>query len=544
MLLFLSCLVVSYLSRLANCSPEVTLGLTSLSGASFPDLGVEFFGGIPFAEPPVGQLRFAPPVVKLNPGDTTFDATSFGAACSQFETSTEGLDISEDCLSINVFRPIGLDPSSQVAVMVWVFGGGFLDGAGSSFNGSAIVAQSLERGTPTIYVNLNYRLGPFGFPQGTEAEQKNALNLGHKDVLAALTWVRENIGAFGGDKDKVTVFGQSAGAIIISQLLLNPEFNLARAAILESGSPASASLFNGSRREDDWQQFVSAVPECEGAQPGCTFECLRSASFETIVAAAGTALDIIQEEFPFCPTIDGHGGIIPDLPSVLFARGQFSKIPIITGTNMDEGTLFTPSTFSSSEQLREWLFLNTTPSTISTVTLDEDIDTILELYPDVPALGSPFGTGNETFGLNSEYKRASAVLGDLSFQSLRRQTAQIRSQQGAKVFAYLFTDPQPEDPPSLGVEHGSEVLYVYGVAPNGPASVVLSHNMIDYWLSFANSLNPNDGLGNSSRTLWTEYTPSSENVLQLNSEDLVMIPDTYRAKQIGFINANPVAFRH
>ncbi|KAI5122705.1 hypothetical protein M0805_009758 [Coniferiporia weirii] len=544
MLLFLPCLALSCLFCLALCSPEVTLDHTVLSGASYPDLGLEFFGGIPFAEPPVGQLRFAPPVVKLSPGGKTFDATSFGASCSQFKTSTAGLDISEDCLSINVFRPVGLDPSSQVAVMVWVYGGGFMAGAASSFNGSAIVAQSLERRTPTIYVNLNYRLGPLGFPQGTEAEQKNALNLGHKDVLAALTWVRKNIGAFGGDKDKVTVFGESAGAMILSQLLLNPEFNLARAAILESGSPASAYLFKGSRREDDWQQFVSAVPECKSARPGSTFECLRSASFETIVTAGNTALDIIQEGFPFCPNIDGHGGIIPDLPSVLFARDRFSKIPVIMGTNKDEGTPFTPPTFNSSEQIREWLFLNSTPSAVSTQVLNDNIDTVLELYPDVPALGSPFGTGNETFGLSSEFKRMSAILGDMSFQSLRRASAKIRSRQGAKVFAYLFTDPQLEGTPSLGVGHGSELPYVYGTAPNGPASVVLSHNMIDYWLSFANSLDPNDGHGNASRTLWTQYTPSSENVLQLDSEDLVMIPDTYRAKQIAFINANPVAFRH
>ena len=143
---------------------------------------------------------------------------------------------------------------------------------------------------------------------------------------------------------------------------------------------------------------------------------------------------------------------------------------------------------------------------------------ILQLYPDDPALGSPFGTGNETFGLNPEFKREAAVMTDVAFAALRRNMSQVSSANGISVFSYLFTDPQPSSgEPFLGSTcqttlrffvqlrsvlvafHGSEVVYVYGAAPNGPASVVLSRTMIEYWISFATSLTPNDGLGNASR---------------------------------------------
>ncbi|KAH8111494.1 esterase 1 [Phellopilus nigrolimitatus] len=535
------------LARFAASLPVVQLGNTTLLGAAFPELQQEFFGGIPFAEPPIGNLRFAPPVAKLNPGVAELNASQFGAACSQLGSNASAPDVSEDCLTINVFRPasLNLTTGNGIPVMAWVYGGGFLDGFASTFNASAIVLQSIERGTPIIYVNFNYRLGPLGFPQGTEAEQRGALNLGNKDVLAALQWVRENIGAFGGDKEKVTVFGESAGSIIISQLLLDPNFNLARAAILESGSVATAPLFNASRRDPDWQLFASVVPECADAAVGDTFDCLRSASFETIVNASNVALSLIQEEFPFLPVIDGPGGIIPDLPSKLFPNGEFAHIPFIAGTNLDEGTLFIPPTLNSSALLSTWLVANTTPTTVPPAKYHAVIDTILELYPDILALGSPFGTGNDTFGLNSEFKRASAVQGDISFQSLRREWTQAASLQGVKVFAYLFTDPQTSSgAPQLGVSHGSEIAYVYGIAPNGPESVTLSHNMIDYWVSFANSLDPNDDHGNTTRTLWAQYTPTSESVLELNGENLTMIPDTYREKQISFLNAHPLAIRH
>lgn len=133
------------------------------------------------------------------------------------------------------------------------------------------------------------------------------------------------------------MFGQSAGSIIISQLLLNPSFNLARAAILESGLPATQTLQDPTRRQADWDTFVSEVSECKGVSPLNAFDCLRSASSEAIFNAGNTALSSIQEQFPFSPVIDGLGGIVPDFPSKLYAAGHFAKLPIMTGNCLDEG---------------------------------------------------------------------------------------------------------------------------------------------------------------------------------------------------------------
>lgn len=125
----------------------------------------------------------------------------------------------------------------------------------------------------------------------------------------------------------------------ISELLLDPNFSLARGAILESGYAASPFLFNATRRQADWNLFVSFVPECANASTTDNFQCLRSASADTILNAANASLSIIQEHFPFSPNLDGPNGIIPDLPSKLYAEGHFSRIPRIAGTNLDEGQL-------------------------------------------------------------------------------------------------------------------------------------------------------------------------------------------------------------
>ncbi|THH03528.1 hypothetical protein EW145_g6183 [Phellinidium pouzarii] len=532
------------------CSAEVVLGGSTVHGLSLPLLNQEQFAGIPFAEPPVGELRFKPPVLRLNPNVTSLDATQFGASCSQFISGGSktlefpNLAVSEDCLFINVFRPAGLNTSSNLPVMVWIYGGGFFEGSSTTFNASALVAQSIERDTPIVYVSLNYRLGPLGFPQGDEAASKGALNLGLKDIVAGLNWVRENIGAFGGDREKVTIFGQSAGSIMISQLFLNSSFDLARAAIMESGAAATAFSFNASRDESNWALFVAGVPECVGTAANDTFACLRAASFDTTVNAADSVYAESPGGFPFLPVGDGPGGLIPDVPSTLYAQGRFSRLPFIAGNVLDEGTDFVPSAVNSTAEIRDELLLNTSPSTVSDAEHAEVIERILELYPDIPALGSPYGTGNETFGLSSQYKRTASVVGDLAFQSLRRSWTQTAVAGGSKAFGYLFTDPQPSSPAAAGIQHASEVPYIYGVAPNGPASIVLGHTMMDYWLSFATSLDPNDCNGNTSRPHWAQYTPDSHRIIQLNSENLTMIPDTFRQTQMAFLNANPAALLH
>jgi carboxylesterase type B len=332
-----------------------------------------------------------------------------------------------------------------------------------------------------------------------------------------------------------------------SLFLNSPIEKLARAAIFESGSAATFLTFNAERRQVDWENFVGGVPSCASlANSSNTFSCLQNADTSEIFEGLLSGLELAPEEFGFGPTIDGPGGLYPDIPSRLFAKNQFAKLPFIAGTNLDEGTIFTPKFLNSEELVHESIIANFTPpvSGVSAQDLEAAAEKLLQLYPNDPSLGSPFGTGNQTFGLSPVFKQAAALNGDISFQSQRRFWIQTASKAGVKTFGYLFTQPQPSVSPVNGVEHGSEVLFVYGAPPDQSASARnLSTIMIDYWVSFATSLDPNDGKG-VPKPNWAQYTPKNQVLMELNANSLGLIPDTYRAEQIGFINSIPAVFHH
>ncbi|KAI3621539.1 extracellular triacylglycerol lipase precursor [Moniliophthora roreri] len=502
-----------------------------------------------------GTIRFSsslvPPILKPALDAPTFNATNFGPQCLQLPANLsiiQNVTSSGDCLTVNVHRPIDLIRGNQLlAVMVFIHGGGFYTGNSSQLDGNPLVLRSIARGTPVIYASLNYRLGPLGFPQGTEAEQKSALNLGLKDQLTALEWIKRNIAAFGGDPTKVTVFGESAGAVSIAVLYLNSGLeNLARGAILESGGAGTTFTFEASRRQENWDSFVAAVPECSNSAPGDSFTCLKTASSSTLLQATGVSFAEAREQFPFVPALDGPGGVLPELPSEMYAKGQFSKIPFISGTNLDEATPFTPTATSSSDTIRNGIISNYTTNSDDPA-LQAAADQLLQLYPDVPALGSPFNTGNETFGLSSQYKRSAAITGDLMFHSVRRLWTKAAVQAGVKAYGYLLTGPRLATiPPELGVSHGLELFYVFGLVPlagGSPLDIALSLKMMDYWISFATVLDPNDGKGES-RPAWPQYATSNPSILEFNTNNVTAIPDNYRANGVGFINSNPALFRH
>ncbi|KAJ7793691.1 extracellular triacylglycerol lipase precursor [Mycena olivaceomarginata] len=544
MLLFLNLLPLVLRLVFVDASPTIQLGRTTLVGREIASLQQEFFGNIPYAEPPLANLRFKAPAPKSSLNATSFNATEYGPACLQVATGLALNQMSEDCLTINVLRPTGTSSHSKLPVMFWTYGGGFVGGQASTANASLIVAQSVARGTPIIFINFNYRLGPLGFPQGQEAGASGAVNLGIKDQFAALQWIQLHIESFGGDKDKVTLFGQSAGSIMMSIQFLNPSIcDLARAAIFESGYQGTTPLFPPARGEVDWQNFVGSVPSCSNiSTSGSTFECLAKANTTEILQGFASASSESTHFNPWPPVIDGPGGLIPDLPSVLFKRGQFARLPFIAGTVKDEGTTFIPQTINSTEELYELALSLFSPSS-SPTTLQDSVQTLLQLYPDIPALGSPFDTGNATFGLNSQFKRAAAIVGDGDFQSQRRFWMDTAANAGVKTFGYLFTESEPTFPPALGVFHASELAYVYGKpSDTSSSSEQLSRIMTDYWVSYVANLTPNDGLG-VPRPEWTQFTPKNKTLIQFDGLNLTMIPDTYRAGQIAFLNSDPAIWR-
>ncbi|KAJ7367208.1 extracellular triacylglycerol lipase precursor [Mycena albidolilacea] len=529
-------------------SPTVTLGHTKVIGASNSTTNIDFFGGIPFASPPVGDLRFQPPVPQTSfPSNvTTFSAISFGPACLQQSTSDS---ISEDCLTVNVFRPAGTSVNSKLSVMFWAFGGGFHEGAPQDFDPSTLIARSVSRGTPIVYVSFNYRLGPFGFPQGNEVDATGDVNLGIKDLLAALKWVQVNIQAFGGDPTKVTVFGESAGAVLHSVLVLNSQISgLARGAIFASSSPATPAAHTAPQRESLWESFVAGVPSCAAvATSGSTLACMKDAPVAELLLSyqqVGVA--------GWLPVIDGPGGVFSATPSILYAQGNLSHIPFITGDVLDEGTHFVaqvPGLNYSSAFIKASITSQYSPplAGVTAQELSDQIDKLLTLYPDDPALGSPYNTGNETFGLDSGWKRAASLAGDLVFHSTRRMFLQAAASRGSKVYSYLLTQPQLLGDPSLGVSHPVTKNYVYGTVLNDgiPFDAAVSIAMMEYWLSFASSLDPNDGKG-AARPTWERWTTADKVLLQLNGGEnqTVMIKDDFRAEGIDAINSKPLVFYH
>ncbi|KAK0455225.1 extracellular triacylglycerol lipase precursor [Desarmillaria tabescens] len=523
-------------ASLAHSLPEVQLGTTKLVGSDLSLSQLEFFGA----------LRLQPPVLKTDLGVETFNASEFGLACLQAGLPIDA--ISEDCLTINILRPFGISHNASLPVLLWVYGGGYYEGSASLHDGSAIVTQSVLRGTPVIYVNFNYRLGPLGFPQGKEAADRENLNLGIKDQLAALEWVQHNIGAFGGNKNKVTVFGGSVGASMISILFLHPSISdLAWAGIFQSGTASATLPFNATAREDRedaWNNFVAAIPECSSyVGTLSTFPCVQNASSSEVYQGFLQAYSKATELFPFCPTLDGPSGLFPDLPSHLLSTGQFARLPFIAGTNLDEGPLFSAPTQDYTEEvIRSIVNSNYSPPAIPTDVMNE----LMDLYPDDPAEGSPYNTGNETFGLSPGFKRISAIFGDLAFNSQRRLWSQTTADVGVKSYAYRFTQRLSSTPAYLGVPHAGEIPFIFGevAAMNETTPVVaLSTVMIDYWLSFATSLDPNDGFG-SQRPTWPQYTASDQALLQISADNLTVVPDDFNKEKIDFIISQTVVFRH
>jgi len=239
------------------------------------------------------------------------------------------------------------------------------------------------------------------------------------------------------------------------------------------------------------------------------------------------------ELFPFRPVLDGKEGIISGHPVKRLARGAGKRVPFMAGTVLDEATIFLPRDFQT-EDIATWLNANYTPSSFGPGSLKARLDRILSLYPDNPSAGSPFGTGNQTFGTGSGFKRGSAILGDIYFQALRRFWSQTTSALGTPSYAYIFTDPRPNADPAVGVFHSSELSYLFSdMSKNGPPkSARLSRTMLNYWISFAVSLTPNDGKG-TERPYWEVY--EAKRVLELTGNGVSLVSDNHRAFSMDLI---------
>jgi para-nitrobenzyl esterase len=295
--------------------------------------------GVRYGAPPVGDLRWRAPQPP-KPWTEVADGGVLGPVCPQPVDPRIPIDLGaprgDDCLTLNIWAPSTTAGSDRKPVLVWIHGGAYVLGSANQplYNGGVLAA-----GGDVVVVTVNYRLGAFGFldlSSFSTPRRQFESNIGLRDVLAALHWVRDNIAGFGGDPDRVTVFGESAGAGIITTLLTSPAAEGLFAGAIAQSSPAT-SLYDPSRARRVAEQFVAAL----GLQPN-EIDRLTDAPNEALVAASRTLFNDVPVQSPgtlaFAPIVDGD--LVPDHPVKLARQGRSHPVPLIIGTNKHEAALF------------------------------------------------------------------------------------------------------------------------------------------------------------------------------------------------------------
>ncbi|KAJ4305938.1 hypothetical protein N0V90_001471 [Kalmusia sp. IMI 367209] len=517
-------------------------------------LGVETFNGIPFAQPPTGQLRLKPPQA-LTSSVGTVDGTQTPKACPQFFFSLDESNFptnvlgtilntplfqtvtnaGEDCLTINVQRPAGTTSSSKLPVLFWIFGGGFELGSTQMYDGTSLVSSSITEGKPVIFVAVNYRVGGFGFLAGKEILKDGSANLGLLDQRLGLQWVADNIAAFGGDPTKVTIWGESAGAISVAdQMLLYDGDNtykgkpLFRAGIMNSGSVVPADPVDGTKGQAIYDLVVSKAG-CSSSSD--TLACLRSKDYTTFLNAVNSVPGLLSYSsvaLSYLPRPDGK--VLTQSPDLLVAAGKYAKVPFIVGDQEDEGTLFglfTPNLTTTQD-------VNTYLSTVYFPTADKEaIQGLVATYQNTLEDGSPF----RTLLLNNwypQFKRISAIIGDITFTITRRIFLETTSSVFPDVPSWSYLSSYDYGTPILGTFHGSDLLQVfYGVLPNNAAKSIRG-----YYLSFVYNLDPNKG---NDLDDWPQWS-AGQQLKQFNANSNTLLKDDFRSDTADFLKANLAQF--
>ncbi|EGO03357.1 hypothetical protein SERLA73DRAFT_69239 [Serpula lacrymans var. lacrymans S7.3] len=473
--------------------PVVDLGYAAFAGNSTSPTGqvdspVTFFGGIPYAQPPLGDLRFRAPRELdervLDKGNIKVtDARNFGPACIQ-QPAVVGVG-SEDCLNLNVWKPTNATEGDSLPVIIYVYGGGFYAGTTQGF---PLYDWVVQHPTGVVAVSVSYRLNVLGFLTGSAVRANGDENAGLLDQRAGFEWVQRHISKFGGNPSEVTIVGESAGgASMVMQVVAyggtqTPPFKRAVAQSIGFGPTANASQI------EVLFENVTAAAGCPG-DGEVALACLRGASLGAIVSAVNHV-----PTGQVSPVIDGK--FLPDYPSRLIAAGNFSTVDFIGGHCANDGRTFvggSPSQFTTDEDVATIPFMRWPSVTNST------IQQALKLYPSPDAPGSPF---------TSQYDRAAIMAGDIIFTCMDWFLANQMSKKGvSNVYNYKWNAPDPvllAAAPYEGVMHTSDLYFLFEgtnsainagftFTPFNSTEASLSAEAIAYWTSFVESANPSTG---------------------------------------------------
>ena len=472
-------------------APLETVHVAQGTLAGTQESGVAAFLGVPYAAPPVGDLRWkapAPPAA----WDGARQATSFAPSCIQAvgfgdkgfgpwtsEYVVHGA-VGEDCLYLNVWTPAeGAD--AHLPVLFWIHGGGFAAGSGSVpiYDGAALAKSGF------VVVTVNYRLGPLGFlalPALTaESPNRASGNYGLLDIVAALKWVKDNISAFGGDPSAVSIAGQSAGAMAVLDLDVSPlAGGLYARAISESGAAlAGTPMPDLKTAEQGGVQFAQSV----GADSLAGLRALPAAKL----------LANPMQGPRFFPIVDGY--VIPDAPAKRIAEGKFNDTPFLTGLNADEASGMNPKYGSMTPDECEAYVARATGAMAARFAG-------LYLARSKPTCNAGAGLLARDRGIAGTY-----------FWALARS-----KKSAAPTYIYLYDHVEPgPDAAHYGAFHSSEIPYVFrtlDASPSRPfaaADRAISDKMSAYWLNFVRTGNPNGG----DLAKWPAFSPSKAEIMEL-----------------------------
>ncbi|KAF1816561.1 acetylcholinesterase/Butyrylcholinesterase [Eremomyces bilateralis CBS 781.70] len=514
---------------------------------------VESFRGIPFAQPPVGNLRLRPPQ-PLDAPLGKIDGTESAKACPQMFFTTakeqlpanllgtlmnlplfqEVLNAGEDCLTLDVFRPAGVPADAKLPVLFWIYGGGFELGSTSLFNGESMAEASVDTNMPVIFVGVNYRVGGFGFMPGKEIKADGAGNLGLLDQKMGLQWVADNIAAFGGDPDKVTIWGESAGAIsVLDQMIMFDGDNtykgkpLFRGAIMNSGGIIPADPIDGRKGQ---LVYDSVVKNGDCASASDTLQCLRELPYDDFLDATNSVpgiLSYFSVSLAYLPRPDGLS--LTDSPDEVALAGKFAKVPFIIGDQEDEGTLFSlfQTNITTNEELNTYLntifFPYVDPPIVSGL-----VDTYGTGALESVTENSPFRTGLGN-SLYPQFKKLAAILGDLTFTLTRRALLDGLAAVAPEVPSWSYLASYDYGTPVLGTFHGSDLLQVFfGIVPN-----YASRSIHSYYFSFVYNLDPNEG--DHTYMKWPQWNDGKKKLMNFFANKAELINDDFRQDSYEYI---------